>query len=119
MATVTVKPKTRNATPRDLVQGFATLVIKARIEKGWSKRELARQANLSAMCISDLEAEHRSPSLRVAGLIAETLGLKIDLRDLAALAKHDNLPRGVSKASLSANGRPPVKRKHVARKRKA
>lgn len=76
---------TRNETPRDLVPGFAKMVMEARRERQWSQRELARQANISPMCISDLEAEKRSTSLRVAMLIAQALGLKVLLSDPATV----------------------------------
>ncbi len=71
----------RNPTPRDLVPGFADMVRKAREAKGWSQRELSRQAEVSAMCVCDLEAEKRSPSLRVAALIAKALGLDVQLSE--------------------------------------
>lgn len=69
----------RNPTPRDLVPGFAKLVKETREKFQWSQRELARRADVSAMCVCDLEAEKRSPSLRIAAAIAEALGLDVKL----------------------------------------
>lgn len=64
---------------RDLVPGFAKLVKETRIARNWSQRQLAHQAGVSPMCISDLEAENRSPSLRVASSIAAALHLTVRL----------------------------------------
>ncbi len=71
----------RNAVPRDLVPGFAKLVKSAREQRQWSQRTLAREANLSPMCVCNLEAENRSPSLRVAMQLAAALGLEVLLRE--------------------------------------
>lgn len=89
-----------NHAPRDLVPGFAAIVRSAREALGWSQNELARKAEVSAMCVSDLEAENRSPSLRVAAQIARALGLKLALSDPGNLPKQ----RGVSPGA-TARGR--------------
>lgn len=68
-----------------MVPGFAKLVTKARVAKNWSMNELARQADVSPMCISDLENMKRSPSLRVAAQITKALGLPIMLACPGAL----------------------------------
>jgi len=73
----------RNSVPRDLVPGFAATIKKAREEREWSQRDLADKANVSLMSVWGIEAEVRSPSLRVAAKIAEALKLKISLLDVA------------------------------------
>lgn len=82
-AKVVKKPrkKRRNSTPRDLVPGFAALVKQKRTELGWTQRELSERSGISPMCISDLEAEHRSPSLRVAKAVAKALSLNVRLAE--------------------------------------
>lgn len=72
---------TRSETPRDLVPGFARLVKRARKALKWSQRKLSAEAGVSAMCICDLEAQRRSPSLRVASRIARALNLDVKLSD--------------------------------------
>lgn len=70
------KPKNyQPAKPREIVPGFAALVRTTRERLQWSQRELARVANVSPMCVSDVEGEKRSPSLRVASRIAAALEL--------------------------------------------
>jgi ribosome-binding protein aMBF1 (putative translation factor) len=73
------RKKRRNTTPRDLVPGFASLVKQKRTEFGWTQKELSERSGISPMCISDLEAEHRSPSLRVATAVARALALNVRL----------------------------------------
>ncbi len=77
----------RNPVPRDLVPGFAALVTAARKARGWSQRELARQADVSAMCVCEVEGERRSPSLRTAVAIAKALEIDVALKDPAPGAK--------------------------------
>lgn len=69
----------RRSQPRDLVPGFAALVKKTREERDMSQRKLAERAKVSPMCICDLEAERRSPSLRVASRVARALKLSVTL----------------------------------------
>lgn len=99
----------RNSVPRDLVPGFAQFVKGARERRNWSQRQLARMANVSAMCVCDLEAERRSPSLRVASQIASALELDCKLAEPAG---------GVRATEPLAEPAPPVKdrRRHVVRR---
>ena len=80
----------RRPQPRDLVPGFAALVKKTREERQMSQRQLAELAKVSPMCICDLEAERRSPSLRVASLVARALKLGVRLARPTGVAKKTN-----------------------------
>lgn len=72
------KPSSRN-----LVPGFAAMVTAAREAKGWSIRELAREAGMSPTGISSIERETRAPSLDVAAKIAAALDIWAWLHDPA------------------------------------
>lgn len=74
---------TNETTGRDLVPGFAAMVIKAREAAGMTKVELAEKAGLSFNTVYAIEAEKRAPSLRVAAKLAKALGLKVWLHSLA------------------------------------
>lgn len=74
---------TSKPTGRDLVPGFAAMVTAAREAAGWSGAELARRAGLSQNTVNAIEREVRSPSLRVAALLAEALGIRAWLHDPA------------------------------------
>lgn len=54
--------------------GVGTRIKQRRMEKGMSLRELARQSNLTAGFICDLEHGKRSVSIHNAARIAEALG---------------------------------------------
>jgi ribosome-binding protein aMBF1 (putative translation factor) len=68
-------------SPRDLVPNFAKLVKKTREALGWTQSHLAATADVSPMCICDLEARRRSPSLRTAIQITRALNIGIRLVD--------------------------------------
>lgn len=68
-------------TTRDIVPGFAALVTRAREEQGLTRQQLATAAGISPTTVGDIEAERRSPSLRVAAAIATALDLMVLLRD--------------------------------------
>jgi ribosome-binding protein aMBF1 (putative translation factor) len=72
---------TSEKTSRDLVPGFAAMIMAARESLGWSQAELARQAGLGNNTVSAIEREVRAPSLRVAMLLVRALGLKVWLHE--------------------------------------
>lgn len=101
--------------------GFAKLVREARIAKNWSMNELARQAEVSPMCISELEAMKRSPSLRIASKIARALGLPNSIADCERVPKDfiDGIePVGTRKLYFRKSKKPGKKKMHVKRRTK-
>lgn len=52
-------------------------LIKARLEKGVSQRQLAKKAKTTQAVISRIESMTMSPSLGVVGKLVEALGMKV------------------------------------------
>jgi transcriptional regulator with XRE-family HTH domain len=90
-------PKRPSANPsqphstRDLVPGFAKLVLRARESHGWTVLRLAQEAGVCATTASAVEREVRAPSLRVAMLLARALSIRVLLSDPADPKKVDAL----------------------------
>lgn len=73
----------RHRTPRDIVPGFAATVKLKREEKELSLHDLAHISGLGATTICCIEKEWRAPSLRVAVTLAQSLGIRTPLSELA------------------------------------
>jgi ribosome-binding protein aMBF1 (putative translation factor) len=56
----------------------AAVVRDLRREKGWSQRDLAREAGFSAVFVQRVEKEDRPCRLRAVIQLAKTLGVKVD-----------------------------------------
>lgn len=92
----------RRAVPRDLVAGFGPALRAAREASGMSLADVAGQIGSSAAAVSKIELEQRSPSLRLAVLLADAVGK--DIGELVRLAK-------TVSAAVEAADRPKGKQK--------
>jgi len=59
---------------------IARAVIKARLKRGLTQKELAKKAKTKQPVVSRLETMRGKPTLRNLERIADALGLKLDLR---------------------------------------
>ena len=88
---------TSTPTSRDLVPGFAAMVIAARTALQWSRHDLAEKSGLSYNTVYSIETEVRAPSLRVAAALSKSLGLKISLSELPETSEPTPAPKAKKK----------------------
>lgn len=66
----------REYRPRSVVSGkVAAMLARARLSRGWSVRQAARQAGVSPGTIAHLEKARRAPSVRLAEDLIEAYEL--------------------------------------------
>ncbi len=75
----------------DLLEMFSCNIRGLRQEKGWSQAELARQADISAAAINQLEKGSRNPTIAVSGKLALALDANVSdlFSDASEAAKGD------------------------------
>lgn len=89
--------RTQPASQRDIVPGFAQMLLAARTQLGWTLSRLAQEAGVSATTAGAVERENRSPSLRVAMQLVAALGVDVLLADPSNPKTLDALIRSRSK----------------------
>jgi transcriptional regulator with XRE-family HTH domain len=60
-----------------LLGEFVRQVMRARRERGWSRRELAAQTSLRPNTVGDIEAGRSWPDLRTVAVLADTLAIPV------------------------------------------
>ncbi len=91
--------RTQPASQRDIVPGFAQMLLSARTQLGWNLSRLAQEAGVSLTTACDVEREQRAPSLRVAMQLVAALGVNVLLADPSDPKKVDELvASGVAKS---------------------
>lgn len=86
---VVIKRRLRRALPDGLREALRT----ARLDAGWTQRQLAMAARLSQSMVARLEDGERSPSRNTIDRLAIALNLDPEIHD--ALLEHARPPRGL------------------------
>ena len=88
-------PEVRREVERDaFAHEVALWVLRYRVERGWSQRELARRVGVKQPVIARLEAGETEPKVSTLARLAEALGADLVIR-VAAHAQADEPRVGI------------------------
>lgn len=64
--------------PDELREVLAANILRLRLDKGWSQKELATRLGVSFVTVNRLENGHASPSAELLYTLADVLGVTTD-----------------------------------------